>query len=136
MRDVFEMGSHGCSHRILTHLQPHEIECKIVESKLNLERRLGINVRAFAYPNGGFGDYNDATEEAVRRAGYKLCFHRDRRNRSSSHQSAAAQALRRSKLGLRYFKSLLDGSADLLRLKDSSLGVSVKALVNRTLGLA
>ena len=59
MRDVFEMGSHGCSHRILTHLQPHEIECEIVESKLNLERRLGINVRAFAYPNGGFGDYNE-----------------------------------------------------------------------------
>jgi peptidoglycan/xylan/chitin deacetylase (PgdA/CDA1 family) len=74
MSDVFEIGSHGRSHRILTRLPAHEIEREIIESKLKLERGLGIAVRAFAYPNGGYGDFDDAIEEVVRRAGYQLCF--------------------------------------------------------------
>jgi peptidoglycan/xylan/chitin deacetylase (PgdA/CDA1 family) len=136
MRDVFEIGSHGRSHRILTALQPHEIESEVVESKLNLERHLGTSIRAFAYPNGGFGDFNEETEEVVRRAGYQFCF-----TGIAGTNLPPANPLRLKRynvedFGLRYFKSLLDGSADLLRLKDSLLGVSVKALVNRTLGLA
>jgi peptidoglycan/xylan/chitin deacetylase (PgdA/CDA1 family) len=136
MLDVFEIGSHGRSHRILSHLQPRDIESELVESKLNLERHLGINVRAFAYPNGAFGDFNEATEGAVRRAGYKLCFTAIAGTNLAPGNPLRLKRYNVEDFGMRYFKSLLDGSADLLRLKDSSLGVSVKALVNRALGLA
>lgn len=135
MRDVFEIGSHGRSHRILAHLQPDEIEHEVIESKLNLERRLGTTVRAFAYPNGGFGDFNDATEEIVRHAGYQICFTGIAGTNLPPSNPLRLRRYNVEDFGMRYFKSLLDGSADLLRLKDSTLGVSVKTLVNRTLGL-
>jgi len=135
MRDVFEVGSHGCSHQILTHLQPHEVEAEIVESKLALERRLGTGVRAFTYPNGGFGDFDDATEDAVRRAGYRMCFTAIAGTNLPPMNPLRLKRYNVEDFSLRYFKSLLDGSADLLRLKDSSLGVTIKAVVNRALGL-
>jgi peptidoglycan/xylan/chitin deacetylase (PgdA/CDA1 family) len=47
-----EIGSHGCSHRVLTRLSPEESEDEIVRSKLEIERRTGQRVRHFAFPEG------------------------------------------------------------------------------------
>ncbi len=135
MREVFEIGSHGGSHRILTRLSGWEIENEIFESKLKLERGLGATVRAFAYPNGGYGDFDDATEDVIRRAGYQLCFTGVAGTNLSPLHPMRLHRYNVEDFGMRYFKALLDGSADLLRLKDSALGISVKTAVNRTLGL-
>jgi peptidoglycan/xylan/chitin deacetylase (PgdA/CDA1 family) len=43
---------------------------EIVESKRCLEHRLGVPVRAFAYPNGRPGDFDQTTKRLLRDAGY------------------------------------------------------------------
>ncbi len=49
-----DFGSHGCTHRILTNLPKEEIEWELVESKNKIRENLGIEVKAFSYPNGDF----------------------------------------------------------------------------------
>ena len=46
-----EIGSHGCSHRILTRLSTHEANQELVRSKAEIESRVGAVVRHFAFPN-------------------------------------------------------------------------------------
>jgi len=46
-----EIGSHGCSHRILTRLNAQEAEDELVRSKGEIERRIAQEVRHFAFPN-------------------------------------------------------------------------------------
>ena len=43
---------------------------EISESKKQIEQKLDIEVRAFAYPNGLPGDYTDENKEAVKKSGY------------------------------------------------------------------
>ncbi|WP_224362344.1 polysaccharide deacetylase family protein [Hyalangium versicolor] len=55
-RDGFEFGAHTLGHTVLT-LEPHEVvEREILESKLTIEREVGIQVRDFAYCNGWYSD--------------------------------------------------------------------------------
>jgi len=46
-----EIGSHGCTHRILTRLRLEEANDELVRSKAAIERRLGREVQHFAFPN-------------------------------------------------------------------------------------
>ena len=47
----FEIGSHGCSHRILTRLSADTANEELVRSKAEIERRVGGKVEHFAFPN-------------------------------------------------------------------------------------
>ena len=46
-----EIGSHGCTHRILTRLPVEEANEELVRSKAVIERRVGREVQHFAFPN-------------------------------------------------------------------------------------
>ena len=46
-----EIGSHGCSHRMLTRLSTDDAEGELVRSKAEIESRLGRIVEHFAFPN-------------------------------------------------------------------------------------
>ena len=46
------VGAHTVSHRILSHLSDTELEKEIVDSKDEIEQRLGKRVISFAYPAG------------------------------------------------------------------------------------
>ena len=61
--DLVEIGAHTLNHRALPHLKGARRE--IFESKELLEKRFGIEVRAFAYPQGA---YNDEIERLVEEA--------------------------------------------------------------------
>lgn len=62
-----EIGSHTKTHPYLSRLTPIEIANEIYGSKQSLYA-LGVkSVNTFAYP---YGDYSDATDELVRKAGY------------------------------------------------------------------
>lgn len=131
LQDVFEIGSHACSHRVLTQLPLDQAKREIEESKRLLERRLGRPVYAFSYPKGSIGDFSPALEAAVRDAGYDLAF-----TTIPAVNRAGANPLRIARhnvedYGLRYFAGLLDGSAELLRLKDTRLGYQAKSALNR-----
>lgn len=70
-----EFGSHGMRHAHLTELPPEQLTWEVVHSKQELERQLGTDVIAFAYP---YGESNAAVKEAVRQAGYKFAVVIDR----------------------------------------------------------
>jgi peptidoglycan/xylan/chitin deacetylase (PgdA/CDA1 family) len=64
-------GSHCISHRILTRLSPNEKRAEIVDSRSQLADKLGVEVKAIAYPNG---DYDDEVVDLTGAAGYRLGF--------------------------------------------------------------
>jgi peptidoglycan/xylan/chitin deacetylase (PgdA/CDA1 family) len=68
------VGSHAHSHRALGHLSEDDQRAELTRSKATLERELGREVVAVAYPYGWPGTYSDATLRAARDAGYRLGF--------------------------------------------------------------
>ncbi len=63
-----EIGSHGCSHRILTRITGDEAEDEMARSKGEIEQRIGRRVDHFAFPDGAA---NRRLFESVARAGYQ-----------------------------------------------------------------
>jgi peptidoglycan/xylan/chitin deacetylase (PgdA/CDA1 family) len=70
----FAIGSHSMHHAILGHEPLDEQRRDLVDSRAQLEQRLEVPVRLFAYPSGQPGDYDAATVRAVARAGYSHAF--------------------------------------------------------------
>jgi peptidoglycan/xylan/chitin deacetylase (PgdA/CDA1 family) len=67
-----EIGGHTMTHCNLPSATNEEAWNEVLQCKVLLEERLGINVRHFAYPNGGSSQYyNLRIKEFVRRAGYR-----------------------------------------------------------------
>jgi peptidoglycan/xylan/chitin deacetylase (PgdA/CDA1 family) len=72
------IGSHTRTHTLLTNETWQHVLDQTADSKQELEYRLGITIRHFAYPNGS---YNAPAVRAVAQAGYRFayttCPHRD-----------------------------------------------------------
>ena len=66
----FSVGAHTVTHPILSRVKPERAREEIQGSKDAIERALGVPVRAFAYPNGGPGDYSSTTVRLVRESGF------------------------------------------------------------------
>lgn len=47
-------GAHSVSHPVLTNLPPEQAKWEIIQSKKDIEEKLGQRVTAFSYPNGDF----------------------------------------------------------------------------------
>lgn len=65
------MGSHACSHRILTRLDSTTLFSEMRESADTIEHNTGTRPAAIAYPNG---DSNEAVKGAAYNAGYQIGF--------------------------------------------------------------
>lgn len=66
-----EIGSHTCSHPILTHIPAQDMEGELSQSRLELSRTLERQIDSVAYP---FGDVNEAVRAGAKAAGYRLGF--------------------------------------------------------------
>lgn len=65
------VGSHTVTHPNLAHVAPDEAEREIRDSRAQLERQLGAEVKHFSYPHPILQPcFNEATTEMCRRAGY------------------------------------------------------------------
>jgi peptidoglycan/xylan/chitin deacetylase (PgdA/CDA1 family) len=64
----FEIGSHGCSHRIMSRLSPEEAYRELVQSKAEIESRVGRDVAHCAFPNE---DTSETLVGLAARAGYR-----------------------------------------------------------------
>jgi peptidoglycan/xylan/chitin deacetylase (PgdA/CDA1 family) len=62
-----EIGSHSCTHAILTRLDDLSLRREVRSSRIQLESHLGYPVGAFCYPNG---DFDDRVVQATASAGY------------------------------------------------------------------
>jgi peptidoglycan/xylan/chitin deacetylase (PgdA/CDA1 family) len=79
------IGSHAHSHKILARLSNLSQQHELSLSKQVLERRLGREVLALAYPYGWPGTYNAVTKLTAKETGYRLGFSsREGVNRRSS----------------------------------------------------
>jgi peptidoglycan/xylan/chitin deacetylase (PgdA/CDA1 family) len=80
VRAGFTIGSHTRHHVLLPLERPEVVRDEVAGSREELERALGIPIRHFAYPNGGF---DAASARAVAGSGYlrayTTCRHRDSR---------------------------------------------------------
>jgi len=65
------IGSHGASHALLPGLPTEKVKLELEGSKHELEARLGIRVRAFAYPNGS---WDAEVRQLVEQEGYACAF--------------------------------------------------------------
>lgn len=72
------VGSHTRSHALLANETPEVLRDEVAGSRRELEQRLGVPIRHFAYPDGRF---NASAIQAVDDAGYltayTICAHRD-----------------------------------------------------------
>lgn len=68
------IGAHTERHPILTRVPIDRARMEVTGSKHRLEEELGRPVRAFAYPNGGRADLDEATVRLLDEAGYRLGF--------------------------------------------------------------
>lgn len=69
----FYLGSHTQTHINCVKGDPATVDKEIVESKRDLENRLGSQNLIFAYPYGGREDFSDHWRDRVRNAGYVGC---------------------------------------------------------------
>ena len=68
-----EVGAHTVSHPDLGVVEGDPARREIVESRRELEQRLGTAVEMFAYPYGRVNGISDANRGLVREAGYSCC---------------------------------------------------------------
>jgi peptidoglycan/xylan/chitin deacetylase (PgdA/CDA1 family) len=64
------IGSHTCTHPILSRMPGADARTEIVRSRQRLEEALGQAVTLFSYPNGLEGDFTPEIERMVGDAGY------------------------------------------------------------------
>lgn len=66
----FEVGSHTCSHNLLSDQCDSKIRNELLESKQILTDITGSNVQSFCFPYGGKGSYNSEILDLINQAGY------------------------------------------------------------------
>jgi peptidoglycan/xylan/chitin deacetylase (PgdA/CDA1 family) len=66
-----EIGSHGCTHTVLTALRAENARDEIVRSKKTIETELGRPCTLFSYPNGTWRDFEPEHQEMLIEAGYR-----------------------------------------------------------------
>lgn len=69
-----EIGSHTVNHADFGVVGPDEARRELVDSRKELENRLGQRVRFFAYPYGGVKNFRPEYLKLVQEAGYDACF--------------------------------------------------------------
>ncbi|MFO1055792.1 MAG: polysaccharide deacetylase family protein [Dongiaceae bacterium] len=73
-RGGVEIGAHTRRHAILSRRPAAEAEAEIAASAALIAERTGRPVTAFAYPNGGIGDFDESHEAVLRRLGIPAGF--------------------------------------------------------------
>ncbi len=83
---LITVASHTVNHLNMTNLSDAEIEREVTESKKVLEKKLGITIDYFTYPEG---DFTERAKDKVKEAGYKaaLTMSLDPRQERSANES-------------------------------------------------
>jgi peptidoglycan/xylan/chitin deacetylase (PgdA/CDA1 family) len=69
--DLVEIGSHTCTHPVLSRCSAPEIDHELRESKRVIEQQLRRSISSIAYPHGEPTDYDHRVVRAAREAGYR-----------------------------------------------------------------
>jgi len=119
---VMEIGSHSMSHQSMGALSIDQVMEDATRSRSMLEDRLAIPIRAYAYPFGMLRDFSSATDDALRRAGYKVAFNSMHGCITHSHSLVSLPRVKvEGGESLKMFKSICDGAMDPWRRIDERL---------------
>lgn len=69
---IISIGSHTCSHAILTKCNPENIKRELLLSRQLIGKKTGSYCRLFCYPCGSVKDFNHYTKSCLKELGY-LC---------------------------------------------------------------
>ena len=69
--DLVEIGSHTCTHPVLSKCSAPELEYELGQSRRVIEQQLRRPVSAIAYPHGEPSDYDARVVRAAQAAGYR-----------------------------------------------------------------
>jgi peptidoglycan/xylan/chitin deacetylase (PgdA/CDA1 family) len=138
MQDVFTVGSHTQSHRILTNLPLDVAKKEIFASKAVLEDQLGRAVQFFCYPKGAAGQFSQPLEDLIQAAGYIGSFVTLTGPNTLEHVRSGKWLYRYhvEPFGDFMFARLLDGSCDAVGLKDTRWGNTARRMFNGLMGTA
>ncbi|MBP1734589.1 MAG: polysaccharide deacetylase domain protein [Deltaproteobacteria bacterium] len=70
-QDGITFGSHSFTHPILSRMPVEKAKEEIFKSKKILEEHLGVEVKHFAFPNGGKNDFSEELREYCREIGFE-----------------------------------------------------------------
>ncbi len=105
----WEIGSHSMTHANPTQVSPSQLRIELLDSRLRLEKELGIEIRTFAYP---FGSYIPELARKAEKYGY---FTAVGLGKGVSHGSNMIYYLERIEIpgtiSIKDFKALLDGNS-------------------------
>jgi peptidoglycan/xylan/chitin deacetylase (PgdA/CDA1 family) len=116
------VGSHSWTHRSLGTRSSAQVEDEVTRSREMLQRRLGNQITAFAYPFGTRADFNPMTARIIQEAGYRCAF---TSQHGAVHKASNPFSLPRIKVeageGLWLFRLLLRGGLDAWSWVDRTL---------------
>jgi peptidoglycan/xylan/chitin deacetylase (PgdA/CDA1 family) len=105
----WEIGSHSMTHANLTQVSPSQLRIELLNSRLRLEKELGIEIRTFAYPYGSY------IPELARKAENYGYFTAVGLGKGASHGSNMIYYLERLEIpgtiAINDFETLLDGNS-------------------------
>jgi len=137
LREIERLGvrveSHGVSHVPLASLDDASAEREVVESKRVLEDHLGRPVRAYAYVKGGAGDYARHHGAMLQRAGYEAAFTTVTGSNRGGSDPFALRRYNVEPYPARTLSLVLRGACDVMALKDTAAGTSVRRAFNSVL---
>ena len=67
---IISIGSHTCTHVILTKCRPENMKKELFLSKQIIEKKTGLDCRLFCYPNGNVEDFDYRTKTLLKELGY------------------------------------------------------------------
>jgi peptidoglycan/xylan/chitin deacetylase (PgdA/CDA1 family) len=65
-----EFGAHTVTHPILTQISYDQAKFEIIQSKKTIEKKLGLSVNTFCYPNGTNKDFNIELIDLLKNSGF------------------------------------------------------------------
>lgn len=112
-----EVGSHTCSHAIVTRMSAEQAARELTESKRLIESSTGRACEHFSYPNGGPADFDAQTRQHVIDAGYRGAVTTIKTAVSESHDPFAIPrcTLTHNRITLSEFASEVSGFPRFLR---------------------
>lgn len=69
-RGLISIGSHTCSHVVLTRCSPENMKRELFLSRQLIEKKTGSSCRLFCYPYGEIGDFDHRTKKLLKESGY------------------------------------------------------------------
>ncbi len=135
-KNGISFGGHTVTHPVLSRVFGDKLFEEVNKPKMEIQRRLGLPVRAFSYPLGTSEEVVNRVTEVVKDCGYSCACSAII---GGNHLGSDLFSLKR--IGIErsdtmyVFRKKLDGALDVLCIKDTYLGKKIKDIIASIFGV-